>query len=94
MAYLDQRDENDKQRRRAARVVVGVVFAIPILGQELVTDDFHHSVMKSGRRKGSLIFHIQWLNDEFTFEIASAAATANGNRFDCRRAGRVDGRRT
>lgn len=48
-AYLDERDEDDEERRRTARVAIRVVLALPFVREELVGDYFHHSARERKR---------------------------------------------
>lgn len=40
---LNERDEDDEEGRWTARITVGVIFALPIVRQELVGNHLHHS---------------------------------------------------
>lgn len=40
--HLHQGDEDDEERRRAARVVIGVVFSVPFFREEFIADHADH----------------------------------------------------
>jgi hypothetical protein len=42
---LNERDEDDEEGRRTARITVRVILALPIVRQELVGNHLHHSVL-------------------------------------------------
>lgn len=43
---LHKSDEDDKERRRTTRVMVGVVFPVPFLRKEFIADHADHPVIK------------------------------------------------
>lgn len=48
---LNERDEDDEEGRWTTRITIGVIFALPIVRQELVGNHLHHSEFKTGTKR-------------------------------------------